>query len=49
VTRRYRDQPEWGIYYKRDTYPGTYGMDYEAAVAELMSHGDEGWTELIYG
>lgn len=36
-----RGEPSWGIYYKRDTFPGTYAMDYSAAIEELRTHGDD--------
>ena len=35
-----RGEPQWGIFYKDDTYPDTYAMSYQQAIDELREHGD---------
>jgi hypothetical protein len=35
-----RGEPQWGIYYKDDTYPETYAFPYQQAIDELWKHGD---------
>lgn len=43
-----RGEPQWGIYYARDTWPGTYAMSYEQARDELWTHGDDVTLMVMY-
>lgn len=38
-----RGEPQWGVLYKRDTYPQTYPCSWENATTEL----DKYWPDAV--